>query len=376
MMRAAGPKSLLGRHRLLAPSASVHVSPLCLGGMSIGDKHQSLFGEFSKDQAFELLDYFYDQGGNFIDTANMYQSGQSEEWIGEWMKKRKNRDEIVIATKYTMPYTAGYTQTSNCGGTGSKSMFVNFEASLKKLDTDYVDIYFVHHWDFSTGVAEVMQSLNTLVQQRKVLYLGISDAPAWVVVKCNAYARHHGLSPFSIYQGHWSAQIRDFEREIIPMCQDEGMALHPWGVLGRGYFESAKQPREGGRQTAFMNTGREGQVSAALELVANRHNVPLQSIALAYVMHKSPYVFPLVGGRKVSHMKSNIEALGILLSEEDMSDIDKGYDFDIGFPHNFIGIGAKMVSGPEDIMTKAMYGHFDHVKKPQPILAYQPSGNE
>lgn len=152
-----------------------------------------------------------------------------------------------------------------------------------------------------------MQSLNTLVQQGKVLYLGISDTPAWIVTKANAYARQHGLRQFSVYQGRYSALMRDLERDIIPMCRDEGMAIHPWGVLGSGkldkdpltahfgpidrkdpgYFRSPESaPKEGGRQTPHVKTGREEKVSAVLDAVAKRHNVPVTSVALAYALQK------------------------------------------------------------------------------------------
>lgn len=213
-------------------------------------------GECTKEMAFELLDTYYDLGGNFIDTANAYQGGQSEQWIGEWMKKNGRRSEMVIATKYTMSFAAGQPgQQSNFGGTGTKSMHMSIEKSLKNLQTDYVDLvsaclyqmavariadllkFYVHCWDYATQIPELMQSLNHLVSQGKVLYLGISDAPAWVVVKANAYAREHGLRPFSVYQGKYSAQTRDLERDVIPMCRDEGMAVHPWGVLGSGKLD-------------------------------------------------------------------------------------------------------------------------------------------
>jgi len=141
MQAPTAPKSLLGRHRLLAPTASVRVSPLCLGGMSLGTNWAWGMGSCTKEMAFELLDTFYDLGGNFIDTANVYQGGQSEEWIGEWMQKTGRRDEMVIATKYAMGYKAGHPVVqSNYGGTGSKSLHLAVEASLEKLQTSYIDL--------------------------------------------------------------------------------------------------------------------------------------------------------------------------------------------------------------------------------------------
>jgi aryl-alcohol dehydrogenase-like predicted oxidoreductase len=139
-----------------------------------------------------------------------------------------------------------------------------------------------------------MHSLNTLVTQGKVLYLGISDAPAWVVVKANAYARQHGLRPFSIYQGRYSAQARDLEREVIPMCRDEGMAIHAWGVLGNGGFKSPGAEDKGSRRMPpHMLLGREQQVSKILDGVAKRHKVPITSVALAYALQKVSRTFSL-----------------------------------------------------------------------------------
>lgn len=216
-----------------------------------------------------------------------------------------------------------------------------------------------------------MHTLNDLVTSRKVLYLGISDTPAWLVVKMNCYARQHGLRQFSVYQGRWSAADRDFEREIIPMCMDEGMSLAPWGALGGGFFKPKEQLGKDGRTFPAGKTGKEEQVSLVLEKVANAKNVPMTSIALAYVMHKAPYTFPIVGGRKVEHLKSNIEALGLRLTPEEVKEIDGAYKFEIGFPHNLLNPSNNMMLGPEDNIFSQRFGFFDYVVKPQPIPPHQ-----
>lgn len=220
----------------------------------------------------------------------------------------------------------------------------------------------------TTGVEELMQSLNHLVQSRQVLYLGISDTPAWFVVKANDYARHHGLRPFSVYQGKWSAAERDFERDIIPMCMDQGMALAPWGVLGGGYFKPSGKDDGQGRKMPSMAAKNAAGVSEVLEKIAERKGTLMTSVALAYVMHKSPYVFPIVGGRKVEHLKGNIEALGLKLTEADIEEIEGAYPFDIGFPLNFLGGSAR----PEDNSLNKRVGSFDYVKGPMPIEPADP----
>ncbi len=206
-------------------------------------------GECPKPTAFAMLDHFYSNGGNFIDTANNYQDEESERWVGEWMAERGVRDQIVLATKYTTAYRTyeGHDKmqhTQYCGN-GAKSLHLSVRDSLRKLQTDYIDILYVHWWDFTTSIPELMQSLNDLVRAGKVLYLGISDTPAWTVSKANEYARNHGLRQFVVYQGRWSAAARDFERDIIPMCQAEGMGIAPWGSLGGGNFKSEEARKEG-----------------------------------------------------------------------------------------------------------------------------------
>jgi aryl-alcohol dehydrogenase-like predicted oxidoreductase len=140
------------------------------------------------------------------------------------MEKRKNRDQMVIATKFTTSYRAGHDDEIiiNSTGNGTKSLHLSLNASLKKLKTDYIDLLYVHWWDFTCSIPELMQSLNVMVNQGKVLYLGISDTPAWIVSKANEYARQNGLRQFSVYQGRWSAEHRDFERDIVQMCAAEG----------------------------------------------------------------------------------------------------------------------------------------------------------
>jgi aryl-alcohol dehydrogenase-like predicted oxidoreductase len=342
--------------------------------MNFGNAWEHIMGKCDKDTSFSMLDYFYDMGGNFIDTANGYQAEESETWLGEWMAKTPGRrDEIVLATKYTSGFKTmsepGRMQ-SNFGGNSAKSLHVSVEQSLRKLQTTYIDLLYVHYWDLTASVPEVMQSLNHLVAQGKVLYLGISDTPAWVVVKCNDYAREHGLRQFSVYQGRWSAAERDFERDILPMCMDQGMSLAPWGALGGGYFKPKEQVgKDGGRNMPSVRSGegKEADVAEKLEAVAKRKNTPITSVALAYVLHKSPWVFPICGGRKIEHLKGNIEALSLELSQEDIEEIETGYDFNVGFPMNFLGGGKNGAKGPESIVLSRRLGTFDYVEQPKPI---------
>ncbi|KAL2783887.1 norsolorinic acid reductase [Aspergillus keveii] len=338
---APKPSSLLGYHRVLSPNAGIKVSPLCLGAMSFGTAWKDFMGECSKERAFEILDTFYSLGGNFIDTANDYQDEESEKIIGEWMKLKGNRDQMVIATKYTSGYRthnrAEEPLQSNYVGNSMKSMHLSVAKSLEKLQTSYIDVLYLHWWDFTTSVEEVMIGLNALITSGKVLYLGVSDTPAWIVVKANEYARAHGLRPFSVYQGKWNAGFRDIEREILPMCRDQGMAITPWAPLGEGKFKAAAQ-RSGadGSIRATMAEEHDIKVSEALERIADRKSTTLHSVAIAYLLHKAPYVFPIVGQRDPKHLLANVKALGVSLSVQEIREIDSVVPFDAGFPLNFL----------------------------------------
>ncbi|KAK9243963.1 norsolorinic acid reductase [Lipomyces tetrasporus] len=277
---APKPKSLLGYYRQLSPSASVMVSPLSIGAMNFGtacsvafrtsvvanaiSSQEGLYGHLRKNTVLEILDYYHEHGGNFIDTASAYQDGQSEQWLGEWMESRNVRDQMVVATKYTSVrqkndtyyYLRNLVTRSqgiyinlpegddihvNFAGNSKKALRTSLDTSLKRLRTDHVDILYVHYWDHTTSIPELMRSLDDVVRAGKVLYLGISDTPAWIVSKANEYARQQGLSQFVVYQGKWNALERDFEREIIPMTQAEGMGLAPWSSMGGGKFKTAEQ---------------------------------------------------------------------------------------------------------------------------------------
>ncbi|TCD63450.1 hypothetical protein EIP91_005391 [Steccherinum ochraceum] len=372
---ASEPKTRLGRHRALSPLAGIHVSPLALGAMSIGDGSWSTFGRQDKENSFKLLDAFYEAGGNLIDTSNNYQDESSEKFLGEWMEERGIRDHIVISTKYTTNFKRAegpeFGQKTHYTGNNMKALHISVEASLKKLRTSYIDILYVHWWDWATSVEEVMNGLHHLVAQGKVLYLvhsllhplhptnvdkvvlgqGISDTPAWIVTRANAYARLTGKTPFVVYQGHWNILTRDLERDILPMARMEGMAIMPWGVLAGGKIRSdAEEERR--KKTgdngivvvpgmAWERTPEERKVCLALEKVAAEVGVQsITAVAIAYLMQKTPYVFPLVGGRKPEQLLQNIEALDISLSQEQVAFLDDASPFSPGFPYTGFGDGS------------------------------------
>lgn len=269
-------------------------------------------------------------------------------------------------------YDLGKGKAANHCGNHKRSLFMSVRDSLKKLQTDFIDILYLHWWDHTTSIEEIMDSLHILVEQGKVMYLGISDTPAWIVSAANYYAKAHGKTPFSIYQGRWNIMLRDFEREIIPMARHFGMALAPWDVLGGGRFqtkaaiEERKKKNEGIRSMMGgpEQTEDEAKMSAALEEVANEHNVTITAVALAYVMSKTINVFPLVGGRKVEHLHDNIKALTIKLSDEQIKKLEDVRPFDIGFPNNFIGVDPTISGQPSWLLGASASIAWQKASKP------------
>ncbi|KAH6890156.1 NADP-dependent oxidoreductase domain-containing protein [Coprinopsis sp. MPI-PUGE-AT-0042] len=332
---APQPPTGLGRYRKLSTTAG-------LGGLSIGDKWEPFgFGAMDKDPSFKLMDAYFEAGGNFIDTANHYQDERSEMFIGEWAEQRGIRDQLFIATKYSTNFKRHDDNTAQkvlLSGSNAKSLHLSKPTILTSST--------LHWWDWDTSLEEVMRNLHNLIVQGKVLYLGISDTPAWVVARANQFARDNGLTPFVIYQGAWNVLERSFERDIIPMARAEGMALAPFNVLGGGKIRTDEEEQrridsgENGRALFgdWKRNDKEKAVCGALEKVAKEIGAKsITSIAIAYLMHKTTHVFPIVGGRKVEHLMANLEALEISLTREHIKAIESAVEFDIGFPGWFIG---------------------------------------
>ncbi|KAL2061116.1 hypothetical protein VTL71DRAFT_7389 [Oculimacula yallundae] len=371
--RGPQPKSLLGRHRVLSPSASIRVSPLFLGTSVFGTAWEGFLGACSKETAFAILDHYYAAGGNVIDSANFYQNGESEIWLGEWLALRENRNDLVLISKYSSnmmlntPEQKDGTILSNYGGNNPKSLKLSVEKTLKVLGTSYLDLLYVHWWDFATSPAELMRSLNRLIADGTVLYLGASDMPAWFVVKCNAFARQHGLAPFVIYTGRWNVADRDMERDILDMCAAEDMAVSPYEVLGGGRFKTTAQRAAQVDERMELNPGVLAKFEAVGKILASiaetKGTLPT-SIAIAYVMQKQAYVFPLVGGRKVEYLQANIEALAVRLSEEEVKAIEEANVFEKGFPYDLMSFFGPF-DGVKDV--KQMTGIYDYVEKVKAI---------
>src|SRR5271165_3484559 len=304
------------RYRLLGNSG-LRVSEAALGTMTFGDDWG--WGA-AKDEARKMYDAFREAGGNFIDTANIYTNGTSESFLGEFMEG--HRQSIVLATKYSNAFPG---TDPNAAGNHRKSMMLALEASLKRLQTDYIDLYWVHIWDGITPVEEVMRGLDDLVRQGKVLYVGISDAPAWWIAQANTLAHLRGWSPFIGLQIEYSLIERTVERELIPMAKALNIGVTAWsplagGVLtGKYHGHGASEP---GRMSSDMLKGfmpeqqRADRVVAAVKTVSDQIGHSMARVALAWLRYRSVPVIPIIGARKLSQLQDNLASFDVALSTE------------------------------------------------------------
>jgi aryl-alcohol dehydrogenase-like predicted oxidoreductase len=327
-------KEISMRYRLLGNSG-LRVSEAALGAMTFGDEWG--WGS-AKDEARKVYDAFREAGGNFIDTANFYTHGTSETFLGEFMKD--HRQSVVIATKYS---NAEPGTDPNAAGNHRKSMMQAVDASLKRLQTDYIDLYWVHIWDQITPVEEVMRGLDDLVRQGKVLYVGISDAPAWWIAQANTLAQLRGWSPFVGLQIEYSLIERTVERELIPMAKAMNLGLLAWSPLSRGILTGKYHGHgssEQGRMNSDMLKGfmpepqRASRVVAALKAVSDQTGRRMAQVALAWLRYRPVPVIPIIGARKLSQLQENLASFDLSLSTEQVQELDEASQIDLGFPYS------------------------------------------
>lgn len=322
------------RFQLLGNSG-LRVSQAAHGTMTFGDNWG--WGA-AKDEARKVYDAFRDAGGNFIDTANVYTNGSSESFLGEFMKG--HRGSIVLCTKYA---NANPGNDPNAAGNHRKSMVQAVEASMKRLQTDYIDLYWVHIWDQMTPVEEVMRGLDDLVRQGKVLYVGISDAPAWWIARANTLADLRGWTPFVGLQIEYSLVERTVERELIPMVNALGLGVLAWSPLANGVLTGkyhGHAPAEGGRMAVdamkefVPEEQRTGRILKAVKLVADEVGRSMAQVALAWLRHRPTPVIPLLGARKLAQLQDNLAALDLTLSADQVRVLDDASGIEPGFPQS------------------------------------------
>ena len=323
------------RYRLLGNSG-LRVSEAALGALIFGE--ESGWGS-SKDEARMVYDAFREAGGNFIDTANIYTNGTSESCLGEFMKD--HRKSVVLATKYSC---AARGTDPNAAGNHRKNMMQAVEASLKRLQTDYIDLYWVHVWDQITPVEEVVRGLDDLIRQGKVLYVGISDAPAWWIAQANTLAQLRGWSPFVGLQIEYSLIERTVERELVPMARALNLGLTAWSPLANGILTGKYHGHgssEQGRMNSDMMKGfmpeqqRTDRVVSAVKAVSDQTGRSMVQVALAWLRYRSVPVIPIIGARKFSQLQENLASFDLALSAEQVRALDDASQIDPGFPYSF-----------------------------------------
>jgi aryl-alcohol dehydrogenase-like predicted oxidoreductase len=322
------------KYRLFGNSG-LRVSEISLGTMTFGEDWG--WGS-AKDESRKIYDAYRAAGGNFIDTANLYTHGTSESQIGEFM--REHRHSVVLATKYT---NANPGNDPNAAGNHRKSMVQALEGSLRRLKTDYIDLYWLHIWDQMTPVEEVMRAFDDLVRQGKVLYIGVSDAPAWWIAQANTLAELRGWSKFIGLQIEYSLIERTVERELIPMAKAFQLGLVAWSPLAGGLLSGKYHSggAAGGRYSAdsakpFLRTGEQpDRVVSALKKISQQVGRSLAQVALAWLRHREIPVIPIVGARRIAQLEDNLASLELELTPAQVSALNEASAIEMGFPHDF-----------------------------------------
>jgi aryl-alcohol dehydrogenase-like predicted oxidoreductase len=315
------------RYRKLGRTG-VYVSEMCFGAMTFGGKgFWEVVGKLGAAEAEKLVGAALDAGVNFIDTADVYSEGESEKLVGAALRALgRPREQLVVATKCRGRTGPGPNEL----GLSRAHIHASIDASLKRLGLDHVDLYQVHGVDLETPIEETMRALDDLVRAGKVRYLGYCNQPAWLTAKANAFAEHNGLSRFVSAQVYYSIAGRDIEREIVPMCASEGLAVLPWsplaGGLLSGKFDPGKPGPEGARRTTFdfppVDRDRLPVVLAALREVAGEVGCSVARVALAWQLHKPFVTSVIIGAKNVDQLADNLAAGDLALSAEQLAKLD------------------------------------------------------
>src|SRR6266436_5069253 len=341
--------------------SGLRVSPLCLGTMTFGTEWG--WG-IEEDAARAVFSRYLERGGNFVDTADMYTNGKSEEFVGKFIKDAKVRDQVVLATKFTFNAQPG---NPNAGGNGRKNMYRAIEGSLRRLQTDYIDLYWMHAWDMITPVEEVLASFDMLVKAGKVRYIGFSDVPAWYVARAQTLAEQQGRERIAALQLEYSLVERNIEREHIPAAQELGLGITPWGPLAGGFL-SGKYQRQG---TTGVGEGRletvkdnplfdqfnERNWSILDELldIANQLSKPPSQVALNWVATQPGVASTIIGATKTTQLDDNLRSIQ--------------FEIPIDFRRRLDDTSALAPAYPYKIFTPKMQGMISGGTNLEPWLA-------
>src|ERR1700674_1546225 len=324
-------------HYVTLGRSGLRVSPFCLGAMTFGE---GLGWGSSVEESQQIIDRFIERGGNFIDTANLYTKSHSEKIIGDHLGGHSaRRDRLVIATKFSGNLYPG---DPNGGGSGRKSIIGACENSLRRLQTDYIDLYWLHNWDVHTPIEETMAALDDLVRVGKVRYIGVSDTPAWKIAEANVMARFRSWSAFIGLQIEYSLLERSVEQELVPMAREFGLGITPWSPLKSGAL-SGKYTRvtvgqvkadRGPFLEPFLNNERTFAVVDVLESIALAHDSTVARIALAWVQAHPGVSSTIIGARRLAQLEDNVQAIDVRLTADERDRLDALTKPTFGFPQN------------------------------------------
>ncbi|MFO7679507.1 MAG: aldo/keto reductase [Chloroflexota bacterium] len=319
-------------------NTGMDVSPICLGAMSFGSAEGWVHNTWALDEegSRTIIKKALDLGVNFFDTANAYAYGHSEEILGRALNDFANRDEVVIATKVFVPMN----QKPNGGGLSRKHIMSQMDQSLKRLGTEYIDLYIIHRWDYHTPIEETMAALHDVVKSGKARYIGASAMYAFQFQKALHVAEKHGWTRFVSMQNHYNLIYREEEREMMPLCVEEKIAVTPYsplasGRLARDWSETTQRLETDpiARQKYDATAAADKMVVERVAEIAANHGVPMAHIALAWLRHKNPVVAPVIGATKLSHLESVVSSLSVRLTPEDIAYLEEPY-----VPHPLVGL--------------------------------------
>ena len=320
-------------------NADLNVSRICMGCMGFGDAGRGRHS-WTVDEAHsrEIIRRGLELGVNFFDTAIAYQSGTGEQYVGRALRDFAKRDEVVVATKF-LPRTQEEIEE---GVSGRRHIENMIDASLKNLGTDYVDLYIYHMWDWQTPLEEIMDGLNRIVKAGKARYIGISNCFAWQIAKANALAQREGFAEFVSVQGHYNLIFREEEREMVPYCEEENIALTPYSALASGRL--SRLPGEGGTRRAAEDAyakfkydataAQDNAIIARVAALAEKHGVTMTEVSLAWLLTK--VTAPVVGATKLHHIEGAVKAVDLALTPEEVAYLEELY-----VPHPLAGVMAQ-----------------------------------
>jgi aryl-alcohol dehydrogenase-like predicted oxidoreductase len=326
------------RYKLFGKSG-LRVSELCLGALTFGETVR--FGA-PREECLKIFNTYVEAGGNFIDTGDIYNGGVSEKWVGEFIAS--DRDHFVLCTKYTGSTRQG---DPNFCGNHRKHMLQALDASLKRLNTDYIDVYWLHSWDYLTPLEEVLRTFDDVVRSGKVLYAGLSNTPAWIVSRADAISELRGWNPFIGVQIKYSLADRTVERDFLPMARELDLGVACWQPLGASLLTGDKEEIKLRTGTPSLSQPSEKEMGIAGKVaeIAREIGCSPAQVALNWIRQKESNVIPVVGARKLEHIKDNLGCLDFTLTGEQMAELNEVSETPLGFPHEALSKITNSVYG-------------------------------